>query len=350
MYNVVSTAITWGSPLLTGLASQKDTALPFIITTSLFALALPLMALGTAESTFDHAWSVSLQTPSTTKRFHGQSLIPRGPWRVSKEEVLEYLRSIPPWGYRGSADAHTLLQAPRALAAPTTMLVFVAGVLPHAALWALAGVLALLFPALGEASVGALMAGPFILSTLVVAASRLYKPYTARFTKKTNLATLGVGTALSISGILSFGLITSRGLSGRELNYPLLSFLLSLLAAGSTALDAAGPPLLYGSSQYTSSNLYSCLRNVADMAAGAAALRALFAGIVMQGVAVAVEGGGGALAENVVGLAGGQVLVGVVVAGVWVVVGERVRRWDGRVMGLVDLSLLKGNASFFEYD
>ena len=234
------------------------------------------------------------------------------------------------------------------MAAPSTMLVYAAGLLPHAALWALAGVLPLLFPALPESSLGALMAGPFVLTTLVVAASRLYRPYAARFTKATNLATLATGTALSIAGLLSFGLLTSR--SGGYLNYPLLSLLLALLAAGSTAIDATGPPLLYSSAQYTSSNLYSCLRNVADMTAGATALRALFAGVVLQAVAVAVEGSTGALASNAVGMAGGQVLVVLGVVGVWVVFGERVRRWDGRVMGLVDLSILKGNASFFKYD
>lgn len=309
------------------------------------------MALGTAETTFDHAWSVSLQTPSTANRFQHPSLIPRGPLRVSKEQVMEYLRSIPPWGYQGSTDTHTLLQAPRALAAPTTMMVFGASFLPYAGLWALTGILSLVFSDLSESSVGSLMAGPFVLSTLVLTASRLYKPYAANFNKLTNLATLAAGTALSLAGILSFGLLTSRSLlSDGTFNFPLLSFLLALLAAGSTALEATGPPLIYNSSQYTSSNLYSCLRNVADMTAGATALRALFAGIILQAVAVAVEGSEGALASHVVGIAGGQALVVLGIAGVWVVFGERVRRWDGKVMGLVDLSILKGSASFFEYD
>jgi len=30
--------------------------------------------------------------------------------------------------------------------------------------------------------------------------------------------------------------------------------------------------------------------------------------------------------------------------------GENVRRWDGRVMGLVDLDMLKRNGSFFDTD
>lgn len=345
--------MTWGAPLLGGLASERAGrfTLPFEVTSAFFALALPLMAFGAAETTFDHAWSVSLQTPSTANRFQHPSLIPRGPLRISKEQAVEYLRSIPPWGYQGSMDTHTLLQAPRALAAPTTMLVFGAGFLPYAALWALAGILALVFSELSESDLGSLMAGPFVFSTLVLTASRVYKPYAANFNKITNLVTLVGGTVLSLAGILAFGLLTSRSLlSGGTLNYPLLSFLLALLAAGSTALEATGPPLLYNSSQYTSSNLYSCLRNVADMTAGATALRTLFAGIILQAVAVAVEGSEGALARHVVGIAGGQTLVVVGIMAVWVVFGERVRRWDGKVMGLVDLSILKGNASFFEYD
>lgn len=353
IYNVVSTAVTWGGPLLGGLASERAGrfTLQFEIISAFFAVALPLMAFGTAETTFDHAWSVSLQTPATARLFQHPSLIPLGPLRISKEQVVEYLKSVPPWGYKGSMDTHTLIQAPRALAAPTTMLVFGASFLPHAGLWALTGILSLIFSELPESSLGSLLAGPFILSTLVLTASRLYKPYAANFNKMTNLATLAAGTALSLAGILSFGLLASRSLlSNGTFNYPLLSFLLALLAAGSTALEAAGPPLIYNSSQYTSSNLYSCLRNVADMTAGATALRALFAGIILQAVAVAVEGGEGALARHAVGIAGGQALVVVGAAAVWVVFGERVRRWDGKVMGLVDLSILKGNASFFEYD
>lgn len=353
MYNVVSAAVTLGAPLLGGLASQRAGrfTLQFEIINAFFAVALPLMAFGTAETTFDHAWSISLQTPSTANRFQRPSLIPRGPLRISREQLMDYLRSIPPWKYKGSMDKHTLFQAPRALAAPTTMLVFGASFLPYGGLWAFAGILSLLFPELPESSVGSLMAGPFVLSTLVLTASRLYKPYAANFNKTTNLATLAAGTTFSLAGILSFGLLTSRSLlSDSPFNYPLLSFLLALLAAGSTALDATGPPLIYNSSQYTSSNLYSCLRNVADMTAGATALRALFAGIILQAVAVAVEASEDALATHAVGIAGGQALAVVCSAGVWVVFGERVRRWDGRVMGLVDLSILKGNASFFEYD
>lgn len=260
---------------------------------------------------------------------------------------MRYLKSIPPWGYRGKADAHTLLQAPRALIAPTTLLVAAATTLPYASLWALASTLALLFSELSEARLGSLMAGPFILSTLVVVFSQICAPYAARFRKAANLAGLGMGTALFLSGILSFGFLSSRE---GAWNYALLSFLLALFAAGSVALEATGPPLIHDSSKYTSSNMYSALRNAADMSAGATSVRALFAGVAVQVVASAVEGARGEVAMHAVGLGVGQVVVAVACAAVWVGFGERVRRWDGRVMGLVDLSILKGNASFFEHD
>ncbi|SPN98396.1 uncharacterized protein DNG_01441 [Cephalotrichum gorgonifer] len=356
-YNLLSTTITWGAPLFGGLASRNSGrfTVQFEIINSFFAIALPLLALGTAESNFDHAWSVSLQTPSTTRQFGTPNLIPRGPLRISKEDVMAYLKSIPPWGYRGFADTHTLLQAPRATVAPTTVLVAAATAIPHAALWSMAGTLALVFPRLSEAGLGSLMTGPVLFSAAIVAVSWLYRPYHARFNTVVNLVTLAAGTVLFLTGVLSFGLMTSKGLLSAEtgdgsFNYPLLSFLLGLLAAGSATLDATVSPLIYSSSQYISSNLYACLRNSADMTAGVTALRTVVAGVVLQTVASAVEDGRGALAPNVTGLAGGQVLLAVVVGGIWAVFGEAVRRWDGRAMGLVDLSMLRKGGSFFEYD
>lgn len=318
----------------------------FDITAAFLALALLLLAFAAPETTFDHAWSVSLQTP-TSKTPQRRSLIPPGPMRISKEGVVRYLKSIPPWGYKGKFDAHTLLQAPRALIAPTTLLVAAATTLPYASLWALASTLSLLFPALSEVDLGNLMAGPFVLSTLVVALSHVSAPYAARFRKWVNIVGLGVGTALFLSGIFSFGFLSSRE---GGWNYPLLSFLLALLAAGSVALEATGPSLIHDSAKFTSSNMYSTLRNAADMSAGATSVRMLFTGVAVQVVAMAVEGSRGEVAMHAVGLGVTQVVVAVACAGVWVWLAERIRRSDGRVMGLVDLSILKGNASFFEHD
>lgn len=348
MYKALSTGVTWGAPLLGGLASRNAGrfTLQFEITTAFLTLALLLLAFGAPETTFDHAWSVSLQAP-TSKTPQRRSLIPPGPICITKESVVRYLKTVPPWGYKGKADAHTLLEAPRAFVAPTTLLIAATTTLPFASLWASASTLSLLFSDLSEASLGVLMAGPFVLTTLVIALTRVSSTYAARFRKAANLVGLGMGTALFLSGIFSFAFLASRE---GGWSYPLLSFLLALLAAGSAALEATGAPLIHESAEYTSSNMYSALRNAADMSAGSTSLRTLFSGVAMQAVAMAVEGSRGEVAMHAVGLGVGQVVVAGGCVGVWVFLGERVRRWDGRVMGLVDLSILKGNASFFEHD
>lgn len=317
---------------------------------------MPLLVFGTAETTFDHIWSVSLQTPGTAMSQFRRPLIPKGPLKITKQDVFDYLKTIPPVSYKGNLETHVLLQAPRAFAAPTTLLLFVVTFLPYGSLWAVSETLSLLFTtepfALREDSISSLMGGPFMIMTILVSLVAYYKPYQARFDKEKHFVTLIAGTAFFMSGLLSFGLATTPNLLNTvsAFNYPLLAFLLALLAAGFTALDATVSPLIFNSSQFTSSNLYSCLRNVADMSAGVSCLRTLFAGILVQAVPSAVAADRGELARHAVGLSCAQVLVALGAGAVWWVWGDRVRRWDGRVMGLVDLSMLRRNESFFEYD
>ncbi|PKS07378.1 hypothetical protein jhhlp_005980 [Lomentospora prolificans] len=358
IYNLITVAVTWGAPLFGGLASRNAGrfTLQFEIINSFLAVAVPLLIFGAAESTFDHVWSVSLQTPASAISQFQRPLIPRGPLKITKEDVLSYLKTIPPASYKGNLETHTLLQAPRAFVAPTTILLFAVTLLPYGSLWAMAETVSLLFTtepfALREDSISSLMGGPFMIMIILVSLVTYYKPYQAQFDKRKHFITLIAGTSLFMSGLLSFGLVTTPNLLSQAsgFNYPLLAFLLALLAAGFSALDATVSPLIFHSSQFTSSNLYTCLRNVADMSAGVGCLRTLFTGILVQAIPSAVEASRGALARHAVALACTQVLLAGAAGTVWWIWGDRVRRWDGRVMGLVDLSMLRRNESFFEYD
>lgn len=358
IYNLITVAVTWGAPLFGGLASRNAGrfTLQFEIINAFFIAAVPLVVFGTAESTFDHSWSISLRTPGTAKSQFRQPLIPRGPLKITRQDVLDYLKTIPASSYKGSMEAHTLLQAPRAFAAPTTVLLCAVTFLPYGSLWVLTETVSLLFTtepfALREDSISSLMGGPFMIMTVVVSLVAYYDPFQAQFNKPKHFAALAVGTALFMSGLLSFGLVTTPNLLSQAsgFNYPLLAFLLALLAAGFSTLDATVSPLIFNSAQFTSSNLYTCLRNVADMSAGVSCLRTLFAGILVQTVPSAVEVSRSALARHSVALACTQVLVVAIAISAWSLCCERVRRLDGRVMGLVDLSMLRRNASFFEYD
>jgi hypothetical protein len=85
------------------------------------------------------------------------------------------------------------------------------------------------------------------------------------------------------------------------------------------------------------------------MAAGVACWRALVAGIFVMAVPGVVwcwEG----LKGFCIGIGIAQVVVAATVGTVWWVCGEAVKRWDGRVMGLVDLEGLKRTGSFFDLD
>lgn len=96
------------------------------------------------------------------------------------------------------------------------------------------------------------------------------------------------------------------------------------------------------------------------MAGGVACWRAVGAGVFVLGLpglftaSDASAGVGGATGEALRGLGIGMgvalVVVGALAGGAWWVWGEGMKRWDGRVMGLVDLEMLRMQASFFDMD
>jgi hypothetical protein len=371
----------WGAPLFGGLASRNAQrfTLQFEIINSFYLVAIPLLFLGTAETTFDRQWSILARTPASGSSTGFGPLRPRGQLRIpTKEDIMAYLKTIPLRDYEGMADSRTLLQAPKAAAAPTTCLLFLVSFLPYCTLWAFAESLSLMVAAapfsLDESSVGDIMAGTFVLSVLALAGFALYKKWLERFTTQTNVFTICAGTILATVGILAFGLEwhnvlgkvpvpedgtteedlgqrMSAFLSSGAVSYPLLGVLLGLLAVGSHVIDATIAPAIIRSAQFTGSNLNVSLRNTADMTAGVRIWRALFAGIFVQAIPSALEASpASAFRAHAIGLGVTQLVVAAGIAAGWWFYDEHIRRWDGRVMGLVDLGMLKRNGSFFDHD
>ncbi|KAK1752179.1 MFS general substrate transporter [Echria macrotheca] len=374
VYAVVAVSTTWGPPLLGGVASTSPTgfSLQFTILSAFFVLAVPAIALGAPETVFDRAYTLA-QTPATgasmASRFKvSLPLSPRRFW--SLETVSRYASKIKPYSYRGPSDSATLLQAPRAMVAPTTALLFLVSLLPYAILWGFASSLSLLFHPLpfnrAPSQIGTLSAGPWLLASSTVAAFALLKWWHTRFTPRAHMAAIAGGSLLSFIGILTFGLhidttmtpsssssettsIFALNYLGENINFPALSFVLGLLAAGTYTLDATVRPLVRASTMFTSSNLGVALRNTADMAAAVQIWRALVAGVFVIGIPNAVWSWDG-LRAVCIGVAIAQMVVAAVVGSVWWLWGEDMRRVDGRVMRLVDLDMLKRNGSFFDTD
>ncbi|RYP09977.1 hypothetical protein DL765_008246 [Monosporascus sp. GIB2] len=140
----------------------------------------------------------------------------------------------------------------------------------------------------------------------------------------------------------------ARFLGGR-VSFPVVSFLLAFLGAGSLVLDATVRPAIQRSTAFTSSSLLIALRNTADMQGGLACLRNLAAGIAILGLPNAVWTWDG-LKSTAVGIGVAQIVVAGAVCFVWWYYDEYVRRLDGRLMGLVDLSVLQPQGSFFDTD
>ncbi len=299
--------------------------------------------------------------------------------KFTKAATRSYLGGMKPWSYKTAAiTSRLVLQAPRALVAPTTLLLFVVTLLPHITLWSLASSLALLFSPmpfmLQESALGALMTGPFLLATAAAAALAL-PYYLRRFTTIVHVATIAAGTAVASIGIFGLGLYIrgvlqmpspppaaggdgmpwSIGFVGDRLSFPVVSLLLGLLSAGSLVLDAAARPAVQRSTAFTSSSLLVGLRNTADMHGGLACLRSLAAGVAVLSFPAGVTAAAAyppwdGLRSATVGLGVAQVLVAAAVCAVWWYRDEDVRRLDGRAMGLVDLSILKRQGSFFDTD
>ncbi|KAK1985479.1 major facilitator superfamily transporter [Colletotrichum cereale] len=366
-FNVLSVATTWGAPLLGGLASRNAGlfTVQFKIINVFQLVAIPLLVLGAPETAYGRWFPSSrAQTPASSVPWMSKPPKPLG--KPSVEEIKAYLGTMRPVSFYGTADLRTLLQAPRAFIAPTTLLLVLVTFMPYCTLWGLAESLALLFspmPWMLDASgVGSFMAAPFVLAVLTVTGCALYRKRHTDYTNIDTVCILGGGSALAATGILAFGLTTHdvmtaaagtgvfrMGGVGTTLSFPMLSFLLGLLAAGVAVLDAAIRPIIWRSTQFTSSNLNVCLRNVADMDAGVACWRSLLAGVFVMAVPNAVVVWAG-LKATVVGLGSAQLVFGAVMCGAWWVYDDYVKGLDGQVMGLVDLSMLKRTGSFFDAD
>jgi hypothetical protein len=380
IYYIFVAATTWGPPLLGGVASQNASgfAIQFEIINCFQIIAVPLIIFGAPETNFDRAWNSLIQTPATSYSAWkvSQPLRPRG--KISKESIKEYLGKMKPISYEGMTDMRTVLQAPRAFVAPTTGLLVLATFLPYSLLWGFSETLSQLFMPMPfmllPNSLGALMAGPFLLAVGVVAFFSFYQPYHKNFTPYTTVVTLAAGTFLAAAGILAFGLkvndnmaqlpstdndvadaadattnMFSSDTAGSRLSFPLLSILLGFLAAGVYLLDGVSRPLIWRSTQFTSSNYGVCLRNVCDMGAGTQCWRSLLAGIFVIALPNAFYFGGG-LKSTAIGVGVAQILLTAGLAAVWWFFDENIRRMDGKVMGLVDLSMLKRAGSFFDDD
>ncbi|KAI3397396.1 hypothetical protein diail_10847 [Diaporthe ilicicola] len=372
-HRIVSVATLWGPPLIGGVTSQNQAgfSLQFEILAVFQIVSIPLLVLGAPETMFDRTNSM-IRTPTTGWSTAAGGKFP--PWtsrRFSKQTIIDYIKSAAkPVSYHGPSEGtinkDALLHAPRAMAAPTTALAFMASFLPYALLWGFSASLSGLFvpaPAsLSPATIGPILAFPFTLSTTVVAVFGLWPSWsntmTAFKTRSTHIYVLGAGSALSFIGILGFGLYIANN-NTATLRFSAVSFLLGLLAAGAYILDAPARPLVKRSAQFTSPNLAISLRSTADMDAGLTVWKALFAGIFAMAIPSAVVGSSSPAAAGLrgtgIGVAVVQVLVAAALGAVWWMWEENIRKLDGRVMACrVDLTFLNNRASlqgsFFEQD
>ncbi|KAM0321799.1 hypothetical protein ACHAQA_009896 [Verticillium albo-atrum] len=358
-YDILAAATAWGPPLLSGVAIRNAGRfeIHFEILNVFFVIAVPLLAFAAPETAYDR-WFIGNAPPSARAPTWTTARRSIGKFNLhvpNSREARNYLRTMKPVSsFRGFVDVRTLLQGPRALIAPTTALLAFATFLPFAGLWALAHVVSPLSAAvLDEAQIGSLLAAPFVCAVTAAALFAFWRRKARKeFTLRNLVTALGVGTVLAAIGLLSFGLEIYAKVSARVLpSFSLLSVLAGFLAVGVYVLNALARPVIYRSAQYTSSNLHVCLRNVADMDAGLVCWKNFFAAVFILGVASAVESSGiEGLRAVVIGLGVTQILVALLVGTVWWFMDERVRRWDGRVMGLVDLGMLKRAGSFFDED
>lgn len=373
IYSIVAVSTTWGPPLLGGVVSEKLSigfCLQFVILSAFFFVAVPAITLGAPETVFERPYTLA-QTPATgASRF--KTSLPLGPRRtLSLETFNNYIVKMKPYSYSGSHDLATLLQAPRAFIAPTTVLVFLISLLPYGLLWGLYASLSLFFHPLpflsSTTGIGALATGPLLLSTAVVAAFVFLPWWQTRFTPRAHMAAVAGGSGLAFIGVLTFGLhldacmtqpqgddgattsVFAINFLGGNVNFPALSFVLGLVAAGAYVLDATVRPLIRASTMFTSSNLGVALRNTTDMSAGVSCWRATLAGVFVIAVPNAAWSWDG-LRALCISVSIAQMVVAAVVGSVWWLWGEDIRRWDGRIMKLVDLDILKRNGSFFDTD
>lgn len=368
IYHIVTVAATWGAPLLGGVASEsaRGFSLQFEIIDVFLIPATLLLALGAPETVFDRSYTAA-QTPSTGQ--YQKSMVLRPRMRLTVETAKEYLATLKPHVYTGVLDLSILLQAPSAVVAPTTILLFLVSFLPLATLWGLTASASLLFSPLpfllDPASVGVLLTGPWLLIMIPTAAFALLPAWHTNFTPRLNAYAVAGGSLLVFIGLVALGLHLDSAMTipsgastsifaldflGDGVSFPAVSLLLGLLAAGGGVLDAATVrPLIRRSTQFTSANLGVALRCTVDMDGGVAFWRALAAGIFVMAVPNAAWWWD-LLKSLCLGVAVAQVLLAAALAALWWFYDEHIRRLDGRVLGCVDLELLKRAGSFFDMD
>jgi MFS family permease len=349
VYSTLSMATTWGPPLLGGVVSRAPTGfgLQFAVLSVFFVVAVPLMVLGAPETAFDRSYNMA-QTPATGISYpRSYPLTPRKVFSV--ESFRNYITKLKPVVYVSDQPySATILQVPRAFIAPTTILLFLVLFLPAAALWGLTSSLSLLFSSLPfnltTTSLGTLSTGPFLLGTITTAIFALWANWHDTFNiTRHNTIAVSAGSVLAFIALIAFGF------QGIQVSLPVVSFLLGLLAAATSILEATIRPLIRRSTAFTSSNLGVALRNTADMDACLGIWKTLFAGVFVIVIPSAVGNSEG-LKGTCLGLSVAQLVVGVVVAGIWWFWHEAVGRMDGRVMRLVDLDGLRRMGSFFDTD
>ncbi|KAK4171946.1 major facilitator superfamily domain-containing protein [Triangularia setosa] len=395
IHAIIATATLWFSPILGGVASQSSAgfSLQFTILSSFFVLAVPAVALGCPETVFDRAYTLSAtasaaQTPGTGLSSFGltgsgkyKTSLPLAPYKLlSWETVWSYLAKLRPYSYSAPISTPLLLQAPRAMIAPTTLLLFLASFLPVSALWSFSSSLSLIFHplpfALPPSSIGALFVGPFLLSAIPAIVFNSYShKYSTIFssTPKTQLVVIALGSVLSFVGILTFGLHIGSSLTsldsnpetsplaattGNQVSLPAVGFVFGLLAMGVATLEHGLQRVTIGeSTAFTSRNLGVKMRNEVDMGYSVEFYRKVMIGVFVMGV----QTGNWVVWEGLRGLSLGfgisVMILGAVVATGWWLWGEQIKRGDGRWMGLVDLVLgenerggIKRSGSFFDTD
>ncbi|UKZ66479.1 uncharacterized protein TrAtP1_007652 [Trichoderma atroviride] len=370
LHSIVTVSATWASPLLGGIVSYQvgSFTAQYRIISAFFAIAIPLMALTAPETAFDRARAAIATTPIFIYTF---------PWEpqpvqleLSKDSVLDYVKEMRPWSYESEKNLSICIQSPRALAAPTTTLVFIVTALPHCALWGLIASLSLLFSSspisLHPSSTGTLLTGPWLLAISVVAGICFYRSTNQKFCSCVSNLTLAGGALLAIIGLTSFGLGVNSFMSwptsseqghpvffkpeaAQELNLPVLSLQLGLLAAGAYALEAAARPLLARSASFTASSMATAQRSIGDMHSWVIVLRNLVAGAFVLAVPhiICKEGG---LKSLIIGLSVAQVVITLSVLLLWRFCEKAIWKMDGKVMGLVNLRMPHPEASFFDID
>ncbi|KAI0970633.1 hypothetical protein F4678DRAFT_435807 [Xylaria arbuscula] len=370
LYNTVSLAATWGAPVIGGAVSLSPRGFltQFEIFTPILVVLMPLVILGAPETAYMRSSLDRNESDSFPTLTRSQSRLPT--ITISREAVLNYLRDVKWQSYKAIiVDRALLMQAPRAAVAPSTILLFAVTILPYVSLWGLTSSLSLLFarPPFGlvASSIGVIFFTPFLLGTAATVGLS-WVSRQQRFSRMVlHLLMLAVGATFASIGILSFGLyivgsarrpgqgdsVVTGGLAfaSNSISFPVISFLLGLLALGSATLDGVIQPVIQQSTAFTSANMSVALRNIADMQAGLTSLRNLVAGAFVLGLPAVVRTGDG-LRGSAIGMGVVQIFITAVVAGVHFDLGELVRRADGMVMGLVDLSGLGNRGSFFDAD